>query len=140
MSECARSTWFALVLAVAGTALVADPGGDIGSGVWWALAAAVTYAIVFLIDKTLAAEVGGLRLANNKLTIAGVLLVPLLFLVDVDASEASWSWLLVLGLVHTAFGLAVILDVLARHPGNGRGGAALPGAGLGGAVRLVVVG
>jgi len=110
------TTWLALAVAVVGTALVADPGGDIGTGVWWALAAAVTYAIVFLIDKTLAAEVGGLRLANNKLVIAGVLLVPLVLFADVDTSDASWGWLVVLGLVHTAFGLAVILDVLARIP------------------------
>ena len=81
-----------------------------------ALGAAVAYAIVVLVDKTLAVEIGGLRLANGKLVVAAVVLVPLVLVSDPDTSQASWGWLLVLGLVHTAFGLAVILDVLSRIP------------------------
>ncbi|HKY16044.1 MAG TPA: DMT family transporter, partial [Microthrixaceae bacterium] len=110
------TTWLALAIAVVGTVLVADPGGDIGSGVWWALGSSVAYAVVVLVDKTLAAEVGGLRLANSKLAVAGVLLLPLVVWADPLWSEASWGWLIVLGVVHTAFGLAVILDVLGRIP------------------------
>jgi drug/metabolite transporter (DMT)-like permease len=112
----APRTWAALVVAVVGTALVARPSGAATSGVVWALVAAVTYAVVVLVDKTIAAELGGLRLANTKLVVAGVVLVPVVAVTGLDTSGASWGWLLVLGVLHTALGLAVILDVLARIP------------------------
>ncbi len=109
-------TWVALGVAVAGTALVASPDLHAAGGLWFALASAVAYAVVVLIDKTLAASVGGLRLANGKLAVAAIVLVPFLAFATIDSADASWGWLVVLGLVHTAFGLAVILDVLGRIP------------------------
>jgi drug/metabolite transporter (DMT)-like permease len=107
-----------VVLGVIGTAMVAGPelAGASATGTVLALVAAVLYAVVVLVDRTLAQRIDAAALTTSKLTVAGILLLPIAVFADADWASASLGWLVVLGLVHTAFGLAVALDVLGRLP------------------------
>ena len=111
-------TWAAVALGIAGTVLVAGPelGGVSGVGALLALIAAVLYAIVVLVDRTLAQVIDADVMTASKLSIAGLLLLPIAAFAESDWASASLGWLVVIGLVHTAAGLAIALDVLGRLP------------------------
>ncbi len=108
----------ALGPALAGTALVVGPGADgvAATGLVLAGVASVTYAAMALVNKTLVGHYGGLRLAMVKQAVAAAVLAPFAALAPWGTPRAAWVWLVVLGLVHTAGGLALFLDALGRIP------------------------
>jgi drug/metabolite transporter (DMT)-like permease len=111
----------ALAVAVVGFALVTGPtaigDGDAAAGIAWAALSGLTLVVLVLASKPLAAEVGGLELTFVELAGAGLVLSPFAFTVDWGrATGAAWAWLIVLGLLHTAAGVAVYLSVLAKVP------------------------
>ena len=118
----ARSTLAALGVALAGLALVAGPrlGAD-GAGLALAGVAAVTLVALVLVSKPLAVIYGGLRLTFIEMAVAGVALVPVAARAEWGPPRASWAWLVVLGLVHTAAGTAVYLGALGRVPATSVG-------------------
>ena len=108
----------ALAGAVAGSALVVGPGAsDVAwTGLGLAGFAAVSYAVLTLTAKPLAATHGGVQLALVQQSVAAVVLLPFALAVDWGTPELDWGWLLVLGLVHTAAGIGLFLSALARLP------------------------
>lgn len=117
------STVAALVLAVAGFALIAGPALEPGTatGLAWAALSAVTFVALVLVSKPLAEQLGGLRLNLAEMAVAGVLLVPVAVTTDWTGLGAAWPWLLVLGGVHTAVGITLYLAALARVPATAAG-------------------
>lgn len=113
----------ALVLAVAGFALIAGPVLEPGTatGLAWAALSAVTFVALVLVSKPLAEQLGGLRLNLAEMAVAGVLLVPVAATTDWTGLGAAWPWLLVLGGVHTAVGITLYLAALARVPATAAG-------------------
>lgn len=111
-------TWIAAVAGLVGVALVVgdEVGRGSAAGVGLALVSAVTFAAVALVDRRLAVRLGGVRLAQAKLTVAGVILLPFaLWSIPGSPGGDRW-WLLVIGVVHTAAGLTLILGRLAQVP------------------------
>jgi len=110
-------TLAALAVAIAGAALVSRPAtaGDT-AGLLLAGFAAASFAALILIAKPLAQIYGGLRITLIEMTVAGVALIPAVAVVGWRTPEWSWTWLVVLGLVHTATGTALYLAALARLP------------------------
>lgn len=108
----------ALGPALAGTALVVGPGaeGVAATGLGLAGVASVTYAALALVNKTLVGHYGGLRLAMIEQAVAAAVLAPFAASVSWGPPRGAWAWLVVLGLVHTAGGLALFLDALGRIP------------------------
>jgi drug/metabolite transporter (DMT)-like permease len=113
-----RRTIAALVLAVAGTALIVGPGADgaSASGIVLAGVAAVSFVALVLSSKPLSEAYGGMRLAFCELAVAAVVLVPFATVADWGDPTVSWWWLVVLGVGHTAIGVGVYLGALARMP------------------------
>jgi drug/metabolite transporter (DMT)-like permease len=111
-------TLAALALAVGGLALVVAPevrgAGLLGPAL--ALLAAVLFVSLVLVSKPLATAYGGLRLAFLELAVASVVLLPAGLTAEWGHPQLDWLWLLVLGLVHTAFGVSLYLAALARVP------------------------
>lgn len=107
-----------LGLAVAGVVLVAWPAvhrhGRWTLGVGLAVVAAVLFVALVLLSAPVAEAYGGLRCAFLELAGAGILLVPLAARVGWGHPQASWAWLVVLGLAHTAIGTGVYLASLPR--------------------------
>jgi drug/metabolite transporter (DMT)-like permease len=118
-----RATLGALALAVAGFALVAAPavggagvGGAGAAGLALAVAAAASFVVLVLVSKPLAEVYGGLRLAFMEMSGAGLVMVPVAGATAWGRPTASWLWLVVLGLVHTALGVGAYLGALGRVP------------------------
>jgi drug/metabolite transporter (DMT)-like permease len=113
-----RATVGTLVVASAGAALIAGPtahrAGAAGLGL--AVVAAVLYVGLILASKPLAQIYGGLHLALLEIAGASVVMIPVAAFSHWPAPALDWLWLLVLGAVHTAFGVAVYLASLARLP------------------------
>ncbi len=111
-------TLVALAAAFAGCALVAGPSvqstGAAGLGL--SLVAAVLFVALVLLSKPLASIYGGVRLAFLQMGGAGLVLIPVAAASRWPAPQLSWLWLLVLGAVHTALGIAIYLHVLADLP------------------------
>jgi drug/metabolite transporter (DMT)-like permease len=106
----------ALAVAIAGIALIALPAlnGSDRSGVLLAVLTGALYVPLALLNKSLSDEMGGTNLALWQLLVAGIVLLP--FAVVADWGSPSVGWLLVLGLVYTAFAFATFLTALARRP------------------------
>lgn len=111
-------TLVALALAVVGFLLVGGPAvrSAGGAGLGLGVLAAVSFAALVIISKPLAEDYGGLRLAFLEMAGAGLVLVPVAALSSWGHPEASWLWLVLLGLAHTALGTGVYLAALARVP------------------------
>ena len=111
-------TLAALLAATAGFALVA--GSTVRSagvsGLTLSLIAAVLFVALIMLSKPLASIYGGLRLAFLEMAGAGLVLVPVAAFTSWPSPSASWLWLLVLGVVHTALGITIYLSALARLP------------------------
>jgi drug/metabolite transporter (DMT)-like permease len=108
----------ALAIAVLGIVLIAAQnvdGAEI-SGVVLAVLTGVLYVPLALLNKALSDTHGGIQLALWQLLIAGAVLLPFAFAVDWGTPDASWLWLLVLGVVYTAFAFATYLHALERLP------------------------
>jgi drug/metabolite transporter (DMT)-like permease len=109
----------ALALGMGGMALVAAPALDASaSGVVLSVIAAALYVGLVLVGKPLSVEYGGIRIAFLQLAVAGIVLVPVAAAASWHAPEASWAWLVVLGLGHTAIGLGIFYAALARMPAS----------------------
>jgi drug/metabolite transporter (DMT)-like permease len=108
----------ALAVAVAGIALIAIPARDGSSadGVLLAFATGALYVPLALLNKALSDTHGGVQLSLYQLLIAGAVLLPFALLSDWGSPTIEWLWLLVLGLVYTAFGFGVYLQALMRLP------------------------
>lgn len=113
-----RRTLGALALALGGFVLVAAPAaeGASAAGVVLALIAAVTFAALVLASKPLSEAYGGLRTAFMEMTGAGLVLVPVAIGARWGDPSASWAWLVVLGVAHTAVATGIYLAVLGRLP------------------------
>jgi drug/metabolite transporter (DMT)-like permease len=111
-------TKVALGVAVTGIALIALPAmrGNDTSGVLLALLTGTLYVPLALLNKSLSDEIGGTNLALWQLVIAGMVLLPFAAMADWSSLRVDWAWLLVLGLVYTAFGFATYLTALTSLP------------------------
>jgi len=108
----------ALGIAVTGIALIAAPAlhGSDTSGVLLALLTGTLYVPLALLNKSLSDEIGGANLTLWQLLVAGMVLLPFAAIADWGSPRASWLWLLVLGLVYTAFAFGTFLTALASLP------------------------
>jgi drug/metabolite transporter (DMT)-like permease len=111
-------TLIALLAATAGFGLVAGPTVRSAglSGLMLSLAAATLFVALIMLSKPLASIYGGLHLAFLEMAGAGLVLVPVAAFARWPSPSASWLWLLVLGVVHTALGITIYLGALARLP------------------------
>lgn len=111
-------TGLALAGASAGFALIAVPTVEAArpAGLVLSLVAAVLLVALILLSKPLATAYGGVRLAFLEMTGAGLVLVPVALSASWRPPTLAWLWLLVLGVVHTALGIALYLRVLAELP------------------------
>lgn len=108
-------TFAALGVALVGTLLLVRPAPGQGTGIALALVAALTYAAITLVSKRVVGTVGGVRLALVQLASAAVALAPFAATASWGAPQASWLWLLVLGVVMTGLlgpAYLVLLDKL----------------------------
>ncbi|MEA3054733.1 MAG: hypothetical protein QOD30_165 [Actinomycetota bacterium] len=108
----------ALGLAVTGIVLIALPAmhGSDTTGVLLALLTGTLYVPLALLNKSLSDEIGGTNLALWQLLVAGMVLLPFAAIADWGSPRVGWLWLLVLGLVYTAFAFATFLTALASLP------------------------
>ena len=108
----------ALAIAVAGIALIAAPalGGAEGTGILLAFLTGALYVPLALLNKSLSDDHGGVRLALWQLLVAGTVILPFALLSDWGTPRIEWLWLVVLGVVYTAFAFATYLTALARIP------------------------
>jgi len=103
-------------IAFLGVLLVVRPGGGATfSGIVWALAAAMTFAMVFLIAKVAAEELGGLVVAAGELVVASIVLSPWTVRAAMESREFLPEFLL-LGVVLTGIGFTVFWNALGRLP------------------------
>ena len=111
-------TLAALAAATAGFALLAGPAVRSAGvvGLAESLLSAVAFVFLIILSKPLAQVYGGVPLAFLEMAGAGVFLIPVAALAHWPAPAPAWLWLLVLGLVHTALGIALYLRVLAELP------------------------
>jgi drug/metabolite transporter (DMT)-like permease len=111
-------TKVALAVAIAGIALIALPAmnGSETSGILLALLTGTLYVPLALLNKSLSDEIGGANLALWQLLVAGLVLLPFAAMADWSSLRVDWPWLLVLGLVYTAFAFATFLTALVSLP------------------------
>ncbi|MEY2472024.1 MAG: hypothetical protein QOK28_1353 [Actinomycetota bacterium] len=110
-----RRTVAALCLALVGfgfmTGNAVHASGAVG--LTYSLVAMVTFVALVLVNKPLADTYGGVRAAQMQMTGASVLIAPIVaFGVRFPTPVPSWSWLIVLGVVHTGLFIAVYLSCL----------------------------
>jgi drug/metabolite transporter (DMT)-like permease len=106
----------ALAVAVAGIALLARPGSANGVGLLFALLAALTYGVLMVASKRAVATIGGVRLALVQMATAAVMVAPLSLNAHWGEPHPKWLWLVVLGVVFTAFLSTAFLALLRRLP------------------------
>lgn len=116
--QLGHATVAALAAAVAGFALLAGPTVHSAgaSGLVLSLSAAALFVVLIVLSKPLAEVYGGLRLAFLELAGAGLVLVPVALATAWPPVQAAWLWVVVLGVVHTALGITLYLNVLAQVP------------------------
>lgn len=108
----------AVALGLVGVALIAGPVLDEAdpSGL---LTAAVSMGLLValnLASKPLAGVYGGVRLAFMETAGAAVTLLPVAVVLHSGALATAWPWLVLLGLLHTAFGVSLYLSALRHLP------------------------
>ncbi len=109
-----RQTVAALALAVVGFAFMSRNAlkASGGTGLTLALAAAVSFVALVVLNKPLAQTYGGVRAAQMQMTGAGVLIIPVVLAAHITSPQAAWLWLIVLGVVHTGLAISVYLSAL----------------------------
>jgi drug/metabolite transporter (DMT)-like permease len=119
-----RATIGALGVALAGFAVLARPGAAAagtgprvtGAGVALALLAMLSFAALVLLGKPLMVRYGGLRYSWCQLVVAGIVLLPFGVPALARRPDASWWWIVVLGVIHTAAAWGLYNAALARLP------------------------
>ncbi len=111
-----RTTVAALVVALAGTVLLARPTVDGWSGIGLALVAAATWGAITLLSKKVVGDLGGANLALAQLGVAALVLTPVATTVHWGSPQMSWWWLAVLGGLFTGVLVGVYLTMLDRLP------------------------
>ncbi|HUR48248.1 MAG TPA: DMT family transporter [Acidimicrobiales bacterium] len=108
----------AVALGLVGVALIAGPAlGNADPGGLAMAAASMTLLIALnLASKPLVAVYGGLRLAFMETAGAALFLAPVAVVLHTGSLATGWPWLLLLGLVHTAFGVTMYLSALRHLP------------------------
>lgn len=106
----------ALVVSIAGVAVLARPGRGGGVGIAYALAACVLWAAIAVIIKRSLVGVEPIRLTAVQLSVAAGVLAPFAAFARWGAPRAEWLWLLVLGVVLTAGALSAFVTLLHRLP------------------------
>ena len=108
----------AVGLGLVGVALIAGPALDDADPTGLGMAAfSMTLLVALnLASKPLAGIYGGLRLAFMETAGAAVVLLPVAVSLHTGSLGAAWPWLLLLGLVHTAFGVSMYLSALRHLP------------------------
>jgi drug/metabolite transporter (DMT)-like permease len=106
----------ALAVAVVGTALLARPGSANGAGLVFALLAALTYGLLIVGSKRAVVTIGGVRLALVQMATAAIVVAPLSLSAHWGSPQPKWLWLVVLGVVFTAFLSTLFLALLRRLP------------------------
>lgn len=108
----------AVGLGLIGVALIAGPALDQADPVGIAMAATSMVLLVALnlASKPLVGLYGGLRLAFMETAGAALFLLPVAIILHAGSLAAAWPWLLLLGLVHTAFGVTMYLSALRHLP------------------------
>lgn len=114
--------WIALAVAAAGTLLVIQPWADHGDdgvvsvrGIVMALASAALLAVLLLVGKPVAKQLGGLTMAIGELTIASVILLPATYQA-VTTWRDYWVNFLVLGALFTGLAGFVYWEAMRRLP------------------------
>ena len=116
--------WFALVIAGAGTLLVVQPWVDHSDGsgsaitvegIAMAALSAVLLAVLMLVGKPVAKDLGGLTMAIGELTVAAVLLAPATYQAVTQYSDFIVNFL-ILGAVFTGFAGFVYWEVMRHLP------------------------
>ena len=108
----------AIALGLVGVALIAGPALDEADPVGLAMAA-ISMALLIalnLASKPLVGVYGGLRLAFMETAGAALVLAPVAVALHTGSLGRAWPWLLLLGLVHTAFGVTMYLSALRHLP------------------------
>jgi drug/metabolite transporter (DMT)-like permease len=106
----------ALAVAVVGIALLARPGSANGAGLVFALLAALTYGVLTVASKRAVLRIGGVRLALTQMATAAVVVAPFGLSARWGSPHPKWLWLVVLGVVFTAFLSTAFLAMLRRLP------------------------
>jgi drug/metabolite transporter (DMT)-like permease len=114
-----RRTVAALGIAVVGFVVIAapeveGPGDPVGLSL--AVFAAATYALLVVVAKPLAQQVGATTATFVEMAGAALLLAPFALAADWGEPTWAWGWLVVLGLVHTAAATAAYLAAVAALP------------------------
>ncbi len=114
-----RVSWHAyvgLVVAVVGTLLVIRPGsGATVAGVAVAAISGVLLAVIMLLGKPLAADLGGLVVATWELVVASIVLAPFTIQAVRDSGE-FWPQFVVLGAVFTGLAMVVYWTSMRQLP------------------------
>lgn len=108
----------AVALGLVGVALIAGPALGDADPVGLAMAAVSMGFLVALnlASKPLVGVYGGLRLAFMETAGAALALAPVAVALHTGSLGTAWPWLLLLGLVHTAFGVTMYLAALRHLP------------------------
>lgn len=106
----------ALVLSIAGVAVLARPGRGGGTGILYALAACVLWAGIAVVIKRELGGVDPIRLTAVQLAVAAVVLAPFAAFAHWGSPRVEWLWLLVLGVVLTAGAMSAFVALLQRLP------------------------
>ena len=111
-----RAAFVGLAVAVAGTLFVIRPGsGATVAGVVVAALSGVLLAVIMLLGKPLAADLGGLVVATWELVVASIVLLPF----TVQAARESgeyWPQFLILGALFTGLAGVVYWTSMRRLP------------------------
>lgn len=108
----------ALATATMGFALLAAPAAHSAGamGLVLSLLASGLFVALIVLSKPLASIYGGLRLAFMELAGAGLMMIPVAVATRWPPPAASWLWVVAIGVVHTALGITLYLNVLAKVP------------------------
>ena len=108
----------AIALGLTGVALIAGPAlGDADPiGLVTAAISMGLLVVLNLASKPLAGVYGGVRLAFIETVGAAAVLLPVAIVLHTGSLTEAWPWLVLLGLVHTAFGVSLYLSALRHLP------------------------
>ena len=113
-----RTTILALVVAVAGLAILVRPRSTDRTGVILAMCSAVAYATMTLCTKRLVSTVAPEALALGQLIVASIVLAPFAASASWGPAHLRWLWLVALGVGFTGLLLPRYFAVLEALPAS----------------------